>query len=134
MSVSSAIHALLFGDDVINQVATKGIFPSGQPKQNTAPNYLTHEIIGSERPPLLDKPCRLTNYQIQVTGYCKSEPELRRLMDSVELRLHGYKGGEIRGCQLEDTTGNANPDDPTTHSESQTYSVWHARTQLGSND
>lgn len=134
MSVATAIHDLLTSDLLISRIASNGVYPSGQPKHGTIPNFVVHEIIGSDRPPLLDKVCRLTNYQVRITGVCKTESDLRRLMDAIEVRLDGYKGGDVRGCQLQDKSTNPNPDEPTIHSESHTYSVWHVRSLVGGND
>ena len=134
MSISDAIYELLSGDMTVTEVATQGIYPSGQPKQNTIPNFLTHEIIGSDRPGTVRVPCRATRYTIRVAGVCKTEPELRRLMDAVELRLDGYKGGDVLGCMVQDKTTDPDATDPTTHRESHTYDVWYARRQFGGND
>lgn len=134
MSIASAVYGLLTGDATVLEIVGEKVYPSGQPKQNTPPPMLMQEIVAADRPPLLNNVCRLTNYQIRITGVCKTEPELRRLMDAVEVRLDGYKGGEVKGCQLRDKSSNPDPTEPTFHSESHTYSVWHVRNQVGGND
>lgn len=130
MSIQSAIYDVLSNDPIVGEFPG---FPQGQPSQDTPAPFWFQETIGAERPGILSGVCPTKNYQIRISAVCRTEPELRQLMDAIENRLDGYKYGDIRGCQVNDESTNSNPELPTEYSESMTFSVWYARSLVGAN-
>lgn len=127
MSVEKAIFARLIKQSGVASKVKERLYPNGQVPADPLYPLLIQEVQSTHRPGILKGRCPTTNYQIKITVWSKTQPEMIALSNAVEDALDNWQDRpSVINCMFQDGFSEPNPDMPEGFSETKVFSIWYA--------